>query len=220
MNSSDFAWCYQTLELPIDATEQEVKMAYRQLVRQYHPDLNQGDRQAEDRFKQVVLAYKTLIAALPQLPKSARTNTQTYSAPTQEAATPTSATTHSAPNGVRFYVKHPTRKQADQSNTLSSEEKLQKLSNLNQIYHLLKHQKWQQAIEVAEKLVNRFPGDPDVCQWQALTYHRWGRKLIERQQYDRARIYLKKALQSDPHNQQLWLAIERDYKEMERQLRL
>jgi tetratricopeptide (TPR) repeat protein len=215
--SSDLTWCYQTLELPVNATEQEIKMAYRQLALRYHPDLNPGDREAEARFKQVALAYKTLLAAL-QLPDTA--HTKSYSASSQ-AANSTSANSPPAPtsSGVRFYVKRPTPNQRAHS-TLSSEEKLLKLSTLNQIYNLLKRQKWQQGIDVAENLANRFPGDPDVCQWLALTYQRWARKLIERQQYDRARIYLKKALQTDPHNQQLWSEIDRDYKNMERQLRL
>ncbi|WP_149865382.1 J domain-containing protein, partial [Listeria monocytogenes] len=58
-NFTNLTWCYQILELTADATEQEIKLAYRKLARKYHPDLNPGDRNAEDRFKQVAQAYQT-----------------------------------------------------------------------------------------------------------------------------------------------------------------
>ena len=35
------------------ATEKEIKAAYRKLARQFHPDMNQGDKKAEARFKEV-----------------------------------------------------------------------------------------------------------------------------------------------------------------------
>lgn len=120
---------------------------------------------------------------------------------------------------MRFHVKHRQQIHPPES-TLSTEQKLHKLSTLNLIYSLLKRKKWQQAIEVAEKLASQFPSDSKVREWLAVAYHRWARRLIERQYYDPARIYLKKALQADPHNRLLWLAIDRDYKNMERQLRL
>lgn len=208
--SSDLTWCYQVLELPTDATEQEIKMAYRKLARQYHPDLNPGDRNAEARFKRISLAYQTLLTALKQLPQTANTKT----APT-EPATPSASTS----GRIRFHVTHPEQNKASDSN-LSSHEKWLKVSSLNKIDSLLKHGKWQQAIDLAEKLATRFPEDPNVRQWQTSTYHRCARKLIEYKQYEQARIYLKKALQTDPHNRQLWVAIDRDYKRMERGLNL
>lgn len=213
--SSDLAWCYQVLELPSNATQQEIKMAYRHLARQYHPDLNVGDRQAEDRFKQIALAYQTLLTAFKQVPQT--TTTKSYAASSQPATPTTPSST--ASSRVRFYVKHP-EPNLEQHSTLSADEKLLKLSTLNQIYSLLKHKNWQKAINVAEKLTNQFPGDPDTEQWLAVAYHRWARTLIEQRQYEQARIYLQKAIQTDPHNRQLWLAIDRDYKNIERRLRL
>jgi curved DNA-binding protein len=43
-----------------DADEQAIKQAYRKLARQYHPDVNPGDKQAEERFKEVNEAYQAL----------------------------------------------------------------------------------------------------------------------------------------------------------------
>ncbi|HZB95135.1 MAG TPA: DnaJ domain-containing protein [Herpetosiphonaceae bacterium] len=46
----DFKDYYATLGVKPDADEQAIKQAYRKLARQYHPDVNPGDKQAEERF--------------------------------------------------------------------------------------------------------------------------------------------------------------------------
>lgn len=46
--------------MPKSATEKEIKAAYRKLARQFHPDMNQGDKKAEARFKEVGEAYEVL----------------------------------------------------------------------------------------------------------------------------------------------------------------
>ena len=51
---------YDTLGVKKDASAGEIKKAYRKLARQYHPDTNQGDKAAEERFKQVQTAYDVL----------------------------------------------------------------------------------------------------------------------------------------------------------------
>lgn len=51
---------YAVLGVSRDATPDEIKRAYRRLARQYHPDANPDDPQAEARFKEVALAYETL----------------------------------------------------------------------------------------------------------------------------------------------------------------
>jgi DnaJ-class molecular chaperone len=51
---------YETLGVKRDASEEEIKRAYRKLARQYHPDRNPGDKQAETKFKEVQKAYDVL----------------------------------------------------------------------------------------------------------------------------------------------------------------
>jgi molecular chaperone DnaJ len=51
---------YDTLSVPRTASEDDIRKAYRKLARKYHPDLNPGDKAAEDRFKNVQEAYDVL----------------------------------------------------------------------------------------------------------------------------------------------------------------
>ena len=52
--------CYEVLGVTKDAGEREIKKAYKKLAMKYHPDRNQGDKQAEDKFKEVKEAYDIL----------------------------------------------------------------------------------------------------------------------------------------------------------------
>ena len=51
---------YQTLGVERGADAEEIRKAYRKLARKHHPDLNPGDKSAEDRFKKVQEAYDIL----------------------------------------------------------------------------------------------------------------------------------------------------------------
>ncbi len=51
---------YQTLGVSKTATEDEIKSAYRKLAKQYHPDQNQGNKDAEEKFKAINEAYEVL----------------------------------------------------------------------------------------------------------------------------------------------------------------
>jgi len=51
---------YQALGLKENASKEEIRKAYRKLSKKYHPDLNQGDKNAENNFKKVAEAYEIL----------------------------------------------------------------------------------------------------------------------------------------------------------------
>jgi curved DNA-binding protein len=51
---------YKTLGLERSASEKEIKQAFRRLARQCHPDVNPGDKHAEERFKEINEAYEVL----------------------------------------------------------------------------------------------------------------------------------------------------------------
>jgi DnaJ-class molecular chaperone len=56
----EFKDYYATLGLTKNATDAEIKRAYRKLARQHHPDLNPGDKKAEARFKEINEANEVL----------------------------------------------------------------------------------------------------------------------------------------------------------------
>ena len=57
MNYKDY---YKILGVSKTSDEQEIKKAYRRLARQYHPDKNQGNKQAEEKFKEINEAYEVI----------------------------------------------------------------------------------------------------------------------------------------------------------------
>jgi curved DNA-binding protein len=56
----DFRNYYDILGVARDATVDEIKKEFRRLARQFHPDLNPGDKQAEEKFKDINEAYEVL----------------------------------------------------------------------------------------------------------------------------------------------------------------
>lgn len=57
MNGKDY---YKTLGVAKSAGKDDVKKAYRKLAHEYHPDKNQGNKQAEEKFKEIAEAYEVL----------------------------------------------------------------------------------------------------------------------------------------------------------------
>ena len=51
---------YEILGVKKTATEAELKKAYRELAKKYHPDKNKGNKEAENKFKEISEAYAVL----------------------------------------------------------------------------------------------------------------------------------------------------------------
>ncbi len=51
---------YETLGVPKDASDKDIRGAYRKLARKYHPDVSPNDKTAEARFKEVTAAYEVI----------------------------------------------------------------------------------------------------------------------------------------------------------------
>lgn len=51
---------YEILGIPRNASQEDIKAAYRKLALKYHPDRNPGDKKAEDKFKEAAAAYEIL----------------------------------------------------------------------------------------------------------------------------------------------------------------
>jgi len=191
--------CYRVLELKSGASFEAIKASYRRLARRYHPDINPGDQQAKDKFIAVTEAYKFLLSTLP--PHGATAKVAQPPEPPPPAASKTKITRK--PTAVAL------------NSNLSAMEQALKSSSYQQLQQFLKSHRFPRAIALVEGLARRIPQDPEVSQWQAIVYQQWGRHLIQERQFDKARIYLKKALRTDPHNRSLWAEVEKDFRYME-----
>ncbi|MEP6490133.1 J domain-containing protein [Microcoleus vaginatus GB2-A3] len=204
----DIADYYRQLGLRSGASLSQVKASYRQLARQYHPDVNPGNEQAKNKFIAITEAYKFLVNVAPH-----------HVADSKVANSTVSPTWTSVDQGVKAQpqaVKVARKEAAVQSNAdLSAVEQKLKQDAYFELQQLLKYQRFPRAIALIEGLAQRVPEDLEVRQWQAIAYQRWGRHLIGEKQVDKARIYLKKAVKTDPHNRALWAEVERDFRRLE-----
>ena len=199
----NLAECYRILGLESGASFDAIKASYRRLARRYHPDVNPGDQHAKDKFIELTEAYRFLLSTIA--------NAAPEQAPPAAGAQQPSNQPSTVSSGTRI-----TRKPPLQFNNLSPLEQQLKANSYQQLQQMLKEQRFPRAIALIEGLARRIPQDPEVKQWQAIAYQRWGRQLIQERQLDKARIYLKKALRTDPHNRSLWAEVERDFRYMER----
>lgn len=254
---------YQTLGLRRGASSREVKSAYRNLVMQYHPDIN-PDETAVEQFIKINDAYTAISESLyaHEIKAATKSNQRDQSEgferdgklndlrqtleklgldnfhTDQGKSDPASRNRGESdrgsgnqedyPNAVAPEMipltgaKHtaapgsPAREAAHSRvsvspNSLSAQEQSLKQDAYQQLKDLLRQQKFPRAIALVEGLAHRMPKDSEITQWQAIVYQRWGRKLIGEGQPQKARLYLKKALRTDPHNQSLWREINRDF---------
>lgn len=186
---------YRTLGLRTGATFDDVKAAYRKLARKYHPDVNPDDQRAQDRFIKVTKAYESLLELFQPDDDGSPEVDDGYGDTDDEDVSPV------------------------QTNPgLSEHEQKLKQDSYRQLQILFKQKKYPRAIALVEGLAQRITQDSEVRQWQAITYQRWGRELINQGQLAKARIYLDKALKTDPLNKSLWVEINRDFQTIEQRL--
>lgn len=209
----DIADYYRQLGLNLGASLGEVKASYRRLARQYHPDVNPDDRQAQDKFIAVTEAYKILVTVAP--PKTEASYKSTPVSKTDRESPETASRETSPPRQPKVRVTRKQEEQKNQSHQSEAEKQLKQDYYLH-LQQLLKYKRYPRAIALVEGLAQRMPQDWEVRQWQAIVYQRWGRHLISEMQLDKARNYLKKALKTDPHNRALWAEVERDFRQLEK----
>jgi curved DNA-binding protein CbpA len=198
----DLGDCYRLLGLRSGASFAEIKSSYRRLVQQYHPDVNPDDIKAKDKFIALTAAYKLL---------------QTVVLPEKIARNPPESSIYehidvkvTPPEPV------PTTTVSSQPPNLGEIEQRLKWKTYEQLQRFLQERQFPQAIALVEALAARLPQDAEVRQWQAIAYQIWGRALIGENHLLKARIYLKKALKTDPNNKTLWQEVQQDFRRLER----
>jgi len=200
MNLAD---CYRLLELSAGATPEEIKASYRRLARRYHPDVNpENSEQAKAKFIQLTEAYQFLLEVATQ--RSKRDLAQPKPPPVDPPK----------PKVTKVRRQQP----PPAIPKLSELEQKLKSESYQDLQRFLKLGRYARAIALVEGLAQRLPKDPEVRQWQAIAYQQWGRQLTRDRQVDKARVYLKKALRTDPHNRSLWMEVERDFRRLERMM--
>jgi tetratricopeptide (TPR) repeat protein len=204
----EIADCYRVLGLRMGASYEDVKASYRRLARLYHPDSNpDNQQQANEKFIQLTDAYRRLISVVQ--PGAEVTDLPTVNLKQERDRRPAPK-----PAQVKVTVKQKSPP-LHNSPELSATERQLKQNSYQQLQQLLKEQRFPRAIALAEGLAQRLPQDLEIRQWQAITYQRFARFLIHTKQTEKARIYLKKALRTDPHNRSLWQEVNRDFQKLE-----
>jgi len=214
----DLLDCYRLLGLRSGASFPDIKSSYRRLAQQYHPDINPDDERAKEKFIALTEAYKLLLQVIPP------TEDKSYKNVSQAVETPRKQTTRvqTQQQKTRKVATQPPKQQPKQEPKskpkpphVAEIERRLKWKTYEQLQTFLKERRFPQAIALAEALLERLPHDAEVRQWLAISYQLWGRALINEKQLLKARIYLKKALKTDPKNKSLINEVQRDFKKLE-----
>lgn len=193
--------CYRLLGLSSTAGLEEIKASYRRLARQYHPDFNEGNPQAQNHFIRLTEAYQCLKDIFPaqeiKLPNIQETNINSRK----------KAPNYSQKNPKSNYKQPFSRVNYAQN---SDQDQLLKWQCYEKLREIMKEKRFARAIALVEGLSYRLPFDPEVRQWQAIVYQHKGRQLLQETQPEKAKTYFNKALRTDPYNRLLVAEIQKD----------
>lgn len=200
------------------ASYEDIKASYRRLARIYHPDANPANQQqAKEKFIQLTDAYRrleSLVASAPQLAESSEPSPQQASDLTSNQRSHRSHRSPAAAPKPKNAAPPPSP-QVRITPDLSPVDRQLKQESYQQLQQFLREQRFPRAIALVEGLSQRLVHDVEVRQWQAITYQRFGRYLIRTNQPDKAKIYLQKALRTDPQNRSLWYEVDRDLRQID-----
>lgn len=194
--------------------------AYRQLINAVPPtqpdtptvDLRRGRDYSRNSAQNRAAASRQTRpeAKAPTVRTSGTTDSKSQStassAPQQQSSAPPPDSTTS---------KTPSAAPLQHDPNLSTVDRKLKERIYEQLQQLLREHRFAMAVTVVEGLAQRLPNDLEVRQWQAITYQRFGRHLINDKQPDKARIYLQKALRTDPQNRSLWYEVDREMRRLD-----
>ena len=203
----DLENCYNLLGLKSGASLADIKASYRRLAQQYHPDVNPNDIKTKDKFIALTEAYKFLLTVVPAEDISPPSSNSSILRPNHSKSKRSQK-----PPTTTVKLEKPPR--AKPPNIAEIEQRL-KWKTYEQLQRFLKEKRFSQAIALVEALAARLPTDKEVRQWQAVAYQIWGRVLMSQNQLLKARIYLKKALNTDHNNQTLWREVQQDFQKLE-----
>ena len=207
----DLVNCYHVLGLAPGAPFEDVKAAYRKLARRYHPDVNPDHVEwASQQFIEVTEAYQFILKLGSSAAALAIRQAQQRQQPRQSPkATPPDINVPPPPVRRERPVVQPNPK-------LSAIDNRLKQQSYEQLQQFLKNQRFPRAIALIEGLAQRIQNDPEIQQWQAITYQQWARHLAAQREYRKAQIYLKKALKADPYNRRLWTEVKEEFRRIEK----
>ena len=196
--------CYRQLGLRDGATYDAVKTAYRKLARQYHPDANPGDAEAQEKFVRIAQAYETLMAEIAPRPVTPESlgNEGLWTVRSTSVNFASSASRPQTSAATSDPAEPKDEAAASEKPELTLEQKL-KQDIYTKLQTVLQAQRFPRAVALVEGLAQRLPEDAEVRQWQAITYQHWARQLCQTRQSDKARVYLRKALRVVPDNRKL-----------------
>jgi hypothetical protein len=191
--SMNLEQCYQLFNLQPGATSDEIRAAYRKLARIMHPDANPEDLKAHDRFVTLNQAYQLLLKTIDSGRQFMPTATERTKRAAKTASTP----------------------KAKPAPTLSRYDAELKWNTYQKLQELLQQREFVKTIALVDGLAQRLECDRDVHQWQGIVYYFFGQHLVDRDQLDKARIYLKKALKADPHNPELHQQVSHEFQRID-----